>query len=65
MSKEFWIAMGIVSCCFLTAFFTKSLVGYEKPERQFKSHDISFEKRILVLETKMAVLLQEREDMKK
>lgn len=61
MSKEFWIAMGIISCCFITAMFTKILIGYEKPPYQVKDFNTSLEKRILILETKMAVLLEERE----
>ncbi len=62
MSKEFWIAVSIVGCCFITAYFTKMLIGYEKPV--YSVEKTCFEKRILVLETKMAILLQEREENK-
>ena len=62
MSKEFWIAIGLISLCYMTAMFTKMLIGYEKPSHEIKIHDTSFEKRILILETKMAILLQERQE---
>jgi hypothetical protein len=66
MSKEFWIAFSAITCCFFTAYFTKILIGYEKPVYSpvHSCEKKSFEKRILVLETKMAILLQEREENK-
>lgn len=78
MSKEFWIAIGIISVCVITAFFSKMLIMSDLrdelrsvnryPEKKCSSPattDLLTEKRILILETKMAILLEERAEQAK
>jgi len=78
MSKEFWIAICIVSICIMISFLTKMLIMSDLrdelrsinryPEKKCSSPvttDLSTEKRIIILETKMAVLLEERAEQAK
>jgi len=78
MSKEFWIAVGIGSICIMIAFITKMLImsdlrdelcsinryAEKKCSSPVTTH-LSTEKRIIILETKMAVLLEERAEQAK